>query len=566
MATIVDPNLEEDKNQQGGQGSSNVTQAGGLTGVSGTSGVQAQQGQQRQQQGSGRFTNLQKYLQANQGAGQQIAGEVGGKLQEDISQKKDQAQDYYGKLGQSVDKARTVATGGGDFLQQLKGIGANIDAARQAGYNNRGANHDLGIQKFTSNSDQFRNFQDIQAGRGIDERLLAAQQADAVRSTQDYQQAAQDALQGVSSEGGRFDLLRKTFGGNVNPQYSTGAQRLDQLFLARQGLGGLQEDLSQDVKDARDLSRQTTQTGADVSNISQQERQLISDINQQTSANEQAYIDMLGSFIPEIQQQRDAEWNALESALSSYRPPPPGQVGTMQIRPGLSGEQLRRLGVNRQYGAFDVLENLSGAGDVAVKGRAAQDYRDAATQGDVDRYAALARMAGISPDRLTQAANLGETYTARGGEANLANRLQQAQIAFDKKARETSFDHSHSGRRGKNFFSGRGAVYGGGARGTAANLLRDGQSAIDKYTFGDTSGGWGGHEANRGAEQVWDDFRRFLDENKYARTIGGGSSKNAQYGYGTRATPSGLGANNPLPYGTSIKLGAQMPEAGFRYK
>lgn len=559
MATIMTPQQEDEKKAETSAPGS-VAQASSLTGATAQANAQ-----QAQRQGSGRFTNLQKYLDANKQAGQQIAGQVGGKLQGDISEKKGQAQDYYSKLGESVSKAKDVAGQGGDFMKQLQGIGSNIQAAQEAGYGQQP--QQFGIQQFTQ-SPQFGQFQNIQAGRGIDERLLAAQQADAARSAQAYQQASQQALQGLGSEGGRFDLLKKTFGGNVNPQYSTGSQRLDQLFLARQGLGGLQEQISEDLKAAKGLSRQATQSGAEVGNIAKQERQLMQDIASQAGANEQAYIDMLGSYVPEIQQQRDADWQALQSAIQDYQQPAEGQVGHFGMRPdaGLSAEQLQRLGVNRQYGAFDVMENLTGAEDVAVKGRAAQDYRDAATQADVDRYAALANIAGISPDRLTQAADLGETYTAREGDASLSDRLQRAQAAFDELAGQTTFDHQAGGRRGKDFWTGKGKRYGGRASGTASDLLSRGQEGIAQSTYGDTSGGWGTREMEQSADKVWEDFKNFLNEQNYSRTIGaptGGKGAIPGGLYGRREA-AGLVAEDPLAPGTTVKLGATPGEK--RYK
>lgn len=512
MATILDPNQEKDDQETQTQG---ALTTGGNTGINQAPGVQASQGQAPNRQGSGRFTNLQKYLSANQQAGQQIAGQVGGKLQKDISKKQEEAQDYYSKLGQSIQEAKTVAGQGGDFRQQLQNIGANIQGAEQAGYS--GQPQDLGVHSFTQ-SPQFGQFQNIQAGRGIDERLLAAQQMDAARGAAAYQQAATQAQQGLGSEAGRFDLLKQTFGGNVNPQYSTGAQRLDQLFLARQGLGDLQQDISQDVKGARELSRQTGTTLGEVSNLTQQEQQLMQDINQQAMANEQAYIDLLGSYVPEVQQQRDAEWDRLQDALKQYR------IGASTKMGGLSQGQLDQLGVTGQRRAFDVLQNLTGAEDIAIKGREAQGYQDVARQADVDRYAALAQIAGIEPSRLTEAADLGATYTAREGDASLSNRLRQAQNIFDERAGRTIMDDLHGpvtstmeGDMASNIIANiRRAQeadpnYVGVTNAVASDLINKGRGAL-----------YQGPDARRQAlaDQTWNDFQNWLRQQNYNSMIG----------------------------------------------
>lgn len=555
MATINQPNFNEDNEEKSNKSGSVLNQTSGLTGANQTGGMTATATNTPappKPKGSGRFTNLQKYLDANKLGGQQIASGIGQNIQGDLSQQKQQSQDYYSNIGQSIQQAKNVAQQGGQFLQNLQGIGQNIQQATGAeNFNNRPQN--FGIDQFVQSPD-FNQFQNIQAGRGIDERLLQSQQADLSGAAQNYLGSSTDALNQLSTEGGRFGLLKDTFGGNINPQYSTGQQRLDQLFLARQGLQPLQQDVRQDVKAARDLVRQAGQTGATIGNIAGQEQQLMQDINQQSLANQQAYLDMLDSYVPEINQQRQAEWQGLEDALASYRQPSGDSVGTQVVRPGLSTDQLQRLGVDREYGAFDVLENLTGASDVATRGRDAQGFQDVATDMDVNKYTALAQIAGVDPTRLTQAADLGDAYTAREGDANLANRLQSAQQIFDNLASETGFHKSHRGSRGKDMFGGV-EKYRGGAYANAADLLKRGEDAITKYRSGAIGRGRGRAEADKAYRQVLEQFQQFLQDQNYGRTIGGQVVKDPNQGiagYGTRTTPGEQ--VNTLPFGTPIKL------------
>ncbi len=361
-----------------------------------------------ERKGSGRFTNIQKYLQANRQGGQQVAQGIGQNIQGGLSQQKEQSQQGMSELRQGIEAGKATAQQGGQFLQDLKGIGQNIQQATGA-QNAMNRPQDLGIQQFAQQPG-FQQFQDIQAGRGIDENLLRSQQSDLARSSGQYLAGAQQAAQQLGSEGGRFGLLKQTFGGQANPQYSTGQQRLDQLFLARQGLQPLQQEVRQDIKTARELGRQASQAGSDVGRLVGQEKQLVSDIGQQAMSNEQAYMDMLSSYVPEINRLRGEEYDSAKQAFEN--------------RYGMSQEQLSRLGVQSTSNIYDVLDDLSFE-DVAVRGRDAITAKDVATGADVSRLAALSQIAGSQGPQITEAANLGQAYTSEEGERSLASRLEK---------------------------------------------------------------------------------------------------------------------------------------------
>src|SRR5690606_19977142 len=121
-----------------------------------------------------------------------------------------------------------------------------------------------------------------------------------------------------------------------------------------------------------------------------QEQQLVGDIGQTSMANEQSYIDMLQSYIPAVNEQRGAEWQQLQDALAAYRQP----LASGETRQGLTPDQLQRLGVTKEMGAYNVLQNLQGAEDVASRGMQATGYQDVAQQRDLDRYNMLAQIAG----------------------------------------------------------------------------------------------------------------------------------------------------------------------------
>src|SRR5690606_38327021 len=228
MATIFRP--EEDEKDQGAQPqpSGVLSATGGPTSVASQT---APQTQQQQPKGSGRFTNLQQYLQANQGAGQELGGRIGQKIQKDISEQGQKAQDYYSQVREGVQQGQQVAQAGSGYLQQLQNIGQNIQAATSTPEQGQyGQQHQFGIEEFVQQPG-FNQFQDIQAGRAINENLLRQQQQNLGQASQGYLGTAQDYLGSLGTESGRFNLLKQTFGGNINPQYTTGQQRLDQMLL-----------------------------------------------------------------------------------------------------------------------------------------------------------------------------------------------------------------------------------------------------------------------------------------------------------------------------------------------
>jgi hypothetical protein len=425
MATIFDPeNEKEQKEQAPTSASGQPLQTVATAAPQPTSSMASPE-----RRGSGRFTNLQKYLQANQQAGQRIAGKVGEKVQSDVGKEQQEAQDYYSKLGQSVSQAQQNLQPGTGFTEQLRNIGQNIQSASYQAPQDANAPQapirqeaPLGsIQEFTQNP-QFQQFQNIQAGRAVDEARLGLQQQQATREAQEYLQGITGAQQALGSAGGRFDLLRQTFGGAARPGYTTGQQRLDQLFLSGGGgLRGLQEQLSPQLQEARSLSQQVGQRGREAEMLQAQEKGLMGEIAKQTAANEQAYKDMLQSYVDPTQTARDEQYNQLREALQSYQ-----QTGQASA---FTPEQLANLGITGPTQVFDVLQNIN-LEDIATPGQRVTDYRDIAGQADVDRYAALAQMAGLDPS-LSQAGDLGSAYGAKEGESSLANRIAQRREAYE---------------------------------------------------------------------------------------------------------------------------------------
>lgn len=438
------------------------------------SGAQPQQGTQPQQrrQGSGRFTNIQQYLGANRGAGQQLAQGIGTQVQKQLNPVKKETETQASAVREGIQSAQNTLNTGQNQLGQLRQIGQTIQGNQGAsGLDNQ---NNLGIQEFR-NDPNFSQFQNIQAGQAINEGALNVQQQALNASANQLNRIAQQKAGLAGTEGGRFDLLRQTFGGNVNPQYTQGQQRLDQLFLQRQGAGDLRQQLNQNVDTSRGLQAQGLAARQDVNRVTAAEQGLVSDIGTQARQNEQDFIKMLDSFMPEVNRRREQEFTDLgqrlanmrsdrinlakqgsmgpamtrDQALSSQRP---GDVGfAAQQNTGLTADDLKLLGVTSPVQTFNVFDELQGVDDVAARGRTAQSFQDVARDRDVADYGALADIMGLSDGerRLTQAGDLGAAVLARDGDANLMNRFQSAARSFDEFARNRNYQREESGK--KNF-------------------------------------------------------------------------------------------------------------------
>jgi len=163
----------------------------------------------QQQQGSGRFTNLQKYLQANQAGGQRIASNI---------------QDKFNKDAQGVQQG--IAGAGTQLQNKVNPLNTQLVQGQQQlrqGFQDPNA--------VLADQQKLQDFRNLQQGYG--QNITNVQNTEAMRQQQLGQQLQQ--LQGTAnlagSEQGRFQLLRDKLGG---ANYSQGAQRLDQVLLQSQ--------------------------------------------------------------------------------------------------------------------------------------------------------------------------------------------------------------------------------------------------------------------------------------------------------------------------------------------
>lgn len=459
MANVINFNDDQNNNGQQNGGNSQPASTGGGSSISPVSAFNSQQSVQPQQSpnpsaSSGQFTNIQKYLQANKGAGQQVAGGVQNQMQKSMQPGQIKEQDAAKQFASSVQSANDVLGRGQGYQQQLqapvqatRGI-ADAQApggvppvnAQTTNPQNTQQQQYFDPNAIVSDPNKLQDFTKIRTGLGFDQTNLTNQAAQAQTLAGLNQQNAQDLLGQTQTAQGRAGLVSQAFN---RPNYTQGQQRLDNLFLTgagKQGIGAIQQNAKQNVAGANDIYGQTGQGVQQAGTINQQGQDLSK--NLQTSANnlESGYVNNLQSLVPEINSMRGEEKDRWQKNFDILT----GKT-TGQIDPDIYKELQLRTGEH----SFNVLNdpNLTLRQIAQVSDRNALTAQDAASQKDVDYYNSLAKLSkgtldqqgnftGPTSDQLLLSgpSDLGRAVQSNTGENSIRGKLDTAQDEFIKKA------------------------------------------------------------------------------------------------------------------------------------
>jgi hypothetical protein len=383
-------------------------------------------------QGSGQFTNIQKYLTANKTAGQNIANSIGNTYDKNTKKEKDNYSDQNSQIAQNINNSKQALQQGQGFLNTTKQIGSDIAAnTGEDKYNAAGP----GVQSATDfrNSNDYGKFQTFQAGNAVNNNDLNFRQQNLQNSNSKLSQAANALYGNVQNDQGRLNILQKQF--QANPQYTQGQQSLDNLFLQKGGLPSLTNKLGTEVSNYKTQASNLAQQGKDISGINQTESSLIGDLSSQTGANASAFTNMLQSYIPGINKARDAEVAAVQQQLTNART---NQTATF------TDDQLSKLGVNKgPQQVFNTFKGVNDLRDVANVGANANTFKDIVRQNDLSQYNALADIANIDVNNrsITETRSLDPVYAAREGDASLQSRIGAEQKRFNDIANTNNYDN-----------------------------------------------------------------------------------------------------------------------------
>ena len=295
---------DKDKEQKGQQqqqtGITPIGLAGSGGGTTGAApGASVPMTGQQQKPASSGFTNVRQFVEANRGAGSKIADKSTSNIAQNVRQAS-------GQVGQVSDL-------GSDVRQEEQRIG-RADQVKQAIQSNP--------LTLTQDENEFSQARQLITGQTAAEQQRQMLQERAGAAAQALQ-GAQQQVQGLGTESGRFGLLRKAVGG---PSYSQGQQRLDQLLFQTEGakqIGQAQrqfgselarqvqtkEQLEQDLgsrigqyqalagQKAQELTGELgTQKGNIVKSTEQERQQLSENRAKQNTAIEKFFTQGLGSL------------------------------------------------------------------------------------------------------------------------------------------------------------------------------------------------------------------------------------------------------------------------------
>lgn len=430
--------------------------------VSASSTGPAAPGAKPAQQGSGQFTNLNKYLEANKGAGQQIGANIQQGIQKDIGGQQKKAETQAEAFKSGVTAAQGNVNQGVGYLNQLGGSTSGFapGAVPQAGANVSGQQAPAApvpnvpgsptvpaLPSWLQGAPQQKMSYDEMMALANDQSKLgqltglrtgATQQAD-IAGLQTQQQSAADAAAAANQRladrqsqlgnaQNRYGLLNEFVG--QKGTYGAGNQLLDQSFLQRDKsnvLGSLMKNLNQQkdttfkglTSNVNDLSNKALETG----NIGQQ---LAAALDKQTKGNASGLISDISGQVGNVNAQRAAEQQRYKDFVDQLMGKKTGNFD-----PNLFNE----FGLIENQQTFNVMDpsknmNLTPEQLIKLSAQRANTYGDIATQKDVDIYGALSKLAGIDPSALTKAGNLEKAAGVSTGENSLANQLARASQQF----------------------------------------------------------------------------------------------------------------------------------------
>lgn len=205
--------------------------------------------------------NIKQYMNANQGAGEQLSQGIQNRFQKDVN-------NFEGNVnttGQQVDQSNT---------QYNQKLGADADTQIQTAFKDPKA--------ILANQQQLAEFNKLKSGGYQSDIQGLGQQFNQQKAgLQGQLGMLGDQANLARSEGGRFQLLQQAFN---QPNYTRGQKKLDQLFLqtqpgAQQGLQTeLQKKQAQAGQRLNDLDTQTQAKLTALQGLSDQKAQKINNV------------------------------------------------------------------------------------------------------------------------------------------------------------------------------------------------------------------------------------------------------------------------------------------------
>lgn len=406
MAVVAEEKKDENQQTQapapvtGGAGP--ATQQGGGRLASYSTGSQPSKG-------SGRFTNLKSYIDANKGAGEQLGSKIGAGLEKEVKKASDTTQAQ--NIGKQVEAEKDRLAQGQQFKTQL--------------------GEETGAQAIAGNQDTSKQFSNLLNNQNVASNLM--QQAQTAQSQQNIGlQKAQQNVEQLGTESGRFNLLK---GAVKNPNYTSGQQRLDQLFLQAgnpQQLVEKQRALTGGIgQSGKALETMYGQLGTDIGAAGTQAEEVSKMLRGELGTQTTNLTEAQRAEAEQINTQ-----NALRNtALESYFKGGANAVQDPEQQKYIQ-DMLASGGLQSGMRTYNVLKEPESYKNYAKFGGTGYKAADVLNEQEFERYSALQKLAEAQgPGEFTGAGAGGVATEFRGQD--LASAITGARSALEKQFGET---------------------------------------------------------------------------------------------------------------------------------
>lgn len=371
-----------------------------------------------------RFTNLQKYLDANQGAGTRLYQGIGSKIDSEFQKSNTEADKSNKAISEGIANANQTLDRGQGFLGQTK-------------------EKDFNAQDFVANNN-VQDFSRFRTGANVNTSDLRNQRNQALTSTTANVNQAQGRAQQAADEQGRFSLLQETFGGQgtgPRSQYTSGQQRLDNLFLQAGGgdnLGKLQDTLRNNQMTAQsglNLAANDYSTGL-TDTVSRQST-LAGQIQDQTNLLENTYVSDIEKTATDVNKMRGGQITDARTGFNDL---------VNQTNP-ITQQFANTIGLKNDDRLLNIFKDSNDIGSyLNINDRILTSADDLANQlgGPQDQrayYGALGQLAGLDPNsyRVKKDNKVPGAVEAITGDQSLRSRLDKKQKDFSDYVANTNY-------------------------------------------------------------------------------------------------------------------------------
>lgn len=421
--------------------------------------------QQASNVGSGRFTNLQKYLNANQGAGEAMGNRISQKYDNTKDQKTKDISDQNAQIAQNIKTGREALSEGSGYQDQLKNIEQGFNTF--GGMDNR-TDFDSARQQaidFTTNPN-FSRFQTIQGGNAIDNQAALNAQQNALMAGQDLSAFTQDRLNKINTDQGRYDLMKDAFGNKKN--YSSGNARFDQLFLQNDPsnqISSLTNKFNQGNLASNRLIGDINTQGQNLNTLLDNESVLMGNIETQAKATQDAFNtalygqENLAKNITDVNQARQNYYNDIVDQINSgtisqeaadvlgitnlERYNPTDSITNPYKVTNMTGVNPKSFYTQGNIGTYNLLNDPSAIRAYLTQGRDAMSAQDITSQADFDAYNALRNISGLDTGLISGVSDLGRSIV-KSDQKDLAADINAQNQAMLQKDQDGTFSQDQS--------------------------------------------------------------------------------------------------------------------------